>query len=53
MKDEFGGKITKELLLLRAKAYSYLIGDSSEDNKAKVAKMCQKKKTFVEIYKTV
>ena len=31
MKDELGGKIVKELLVLRAKTYIYSIDDSSED----------------------
>ena len=30
---------------LRAKTYSYLIDDSSEDKKAKDTKRCHKKKT--------
>ena len=30
---------------LRTKTYSYLIGDSSEDKKAKGTKKCHKKKT--------
>ena len=31
MKDELGGKVMKEFVRLRAKAYSYLIDDGSED----------------------
>ena len=38
MKDELGGKILIKLVGLRAKTYSYLIDDSSEDKKAKHAK---------------
>ena len=40
MKDEFGRKIMKKLVRLRAKTYSYLIHDSSEDKKAKGRKKC-------------
>ena len=35
MKDEFGGKVMAKFTGLRAKTYSYLIGDGSEDKKAK------------------
>ena len=35
MKDELSGKIMAKLLGLRAKTYSYLIDDSSEDKKSK------------------
>ena len=34
-KDELGGKIIKEFVALRAKAYSYLMEDGSEHKKAK------------------
>ena len=40
MKDELGGKIMKEYVSLRAKTYSYLIDDGSEDKKAKGTKKC-------------
>ena len=38
MKDELGGKIKIKFLGLRAKSYSYLIDDSSDDKKAKSTK---------------
>ena len=37
-KDELGGKIVKEFCALRAKTYSYLIGDDSEVKKSKGTK---------------
>ena len=40
MKDELGGRIVTKFVGLRAKTYSYLLDDSSEDKKAKGTKMC-------------
>ena len=37
-KDELGGKIMKESVGVRAKAYAYLMDDDSEHKKAKRAK---------------
>ena len=37
-KDELGGKIMTKFVGLRAKTYSYLIDDGSEDEKAKGTK---------------
>ena len=44
IKDKLGGKITTKFVRLRAKTYNYLIGDSSEDKKAKSTKKCVKKR---------
>ena len=38
MKDELGGKIMTEFVVLRPKTYSYLTGDCKEDKKAKGTK---------------
>ena len=38
MKDELGGRIMTKFVGLRAKTYSYLIDDGSEDKKAKGTK---------------
>ena len=40
MKDVLGGKIMTKFVGLRAKTYSYLIDDGSEDKKAKGTKKC-------------
>ena len=40
MKDELIGKIMTKFVELRVKNYSYLINDSSEDEKAEGTKMC-------------
>ena len=50
IKDEFGRKVMAKLVGLRAKTYSYLIGDSSEDKKAKITKGCVLKKLKSQIY---
>ena len=55
MKDKLGRKIMTNFVGLRAKSFSYLIDDSSEDKKAKGTKMCviKKKKLSLKIIKTV
>ena len=45
MRYELGGKIMTKFVGLRAKIYSYLIDDRSEDKKVKGTKVCHKKKT--------
>ena len=40
IKDELSGKIVIKFVGLRARTYSYLIDDSSEDKKAKGTKKC-------------
>ena len=44
MKDELGGKIITEFVILRPKTYSYLTDDGKEDKKAKGTKKCIIKK---------
>ena len=46
MKDELGGKLLTKFVRLRAKTYSYVMEDGSENKKAKKhKKVCHKKKT--------
>ena len=46
MKDELGGEIMKEFVILRGKTYSYLIDDGSEDKKNKRhKKVCHQTRT--------
>ena len=40
IKDELGAKIKTKFVGLRAKTYSYLIDDGSEDRKTKGTKKC-------------
>ena len=40
MKDELGGKIMTEFVILRPKLYSYLMDDGNSDKKAKRTKKC-------------
>ena len=52
MKDELSEKIMKQLLVLRAKTYSYLIDEGNEYKKAKDTKTCAiKRKLKFEDYK--
>ena len=54
MKDELGGKIMIEFVGLRAKTYSYLTDDGSEDKKAKRTKSVSSKENLdLKIIKTV
>ena len=53
MKDELGGKIITKFFGVRAKTYSYLRDDGSEDKKAKGTKCIIKEKLKFENYKTV
>ena len=52
MKDESGGKIMTKIVGLRAKTYSYLIDDGTEDKNVKGTKKCAiKRKLKFENYK--
>ena len=52
MENELGRKIMTKFVRLRAKTYSYLIDDGSEDKKAKGTKKCViKRKLKFENYK--
>ena len=54
MKNELGEKIVTKFVGLRAKTYSYLIDDCSEDKIAKGPKNCViKRKLKLKIIKTV
>ena len=46
VKDELGGKIKTKFVVLKAKTYSYLIDDVSEDKKARGTKKCVIKRKF-------
>ena len=52
IKEELGGKVLTKLVGLRAKTYSYLIHDGSENKNAKGSKKCvMKRKHIFESYK--
>ena len=53
MEDDLGGKIMKEFVGLRAKTYSYLIDNGSEDKKAKGTTKCVVKRLNSKIIKTI
>ena len=40
MKDELIGKMMSKFVVLRAKAYSYLMDDGNQDKKVKGTKKC-------------
>ena len=51
-KDELGGKIMTEFIVLRPKAYAYLMEDGNERKKAKGTKKCMiKRELMFENYK--
>ena len=51
MADELGGNIMKKIVRLRAKSYSYLKDDGSEDKRTKALKSVIKRKLKFENYK--
>ena len=54
MGDELGGKIMKSFVELKARTYSYLKENNSEDKKVKSTRKCVIKKPFIfKINKTV
>ena len=58
MKDESGGKIVTELVTLRPKKLSYLMGDGNSDKKAKGTKKCVMKRRlkfndYKDVYRTM
>ena len=53
MKDELGRKIKTKFVGLRARTYSYLIDDSSDDKNAKGFKNCVIKKLKFENFKKI
>ena len=54
MKDELGGKIMTKFVGLRAKTYSYLTDDGSQDKQGKGTKKCVIKNNLnLKIIKTV
>ena len=52
MTDDLGGKIMIHFVGLRAKIYSYLIDNGSEDKKAKGIKKCVKENLNLRIRRT-
>ena len=51
-KDQLGGKIMKDFCALRAKIYTYLMDDDSENKKTKEIKKCViKRRLMLENYK--
>ena len=51
MKDELGGKVMAEFIVLRSKTYSYLRNDNDKNKKTKGTKKCViKKNTEFEDY---
>ena len=50
MKDELGIKIITKFVGVRAKTYSYLIDEDSEDKSKRPKKVCHKKNLKIENY---